>query len=225
MITSATLFNFQRQYCAYYRTLEEDFVATEKYLTVNKDNFSAYSNEFVKLLQATCSELDVMLKGLCRLIDPKFKGETINTYCKCILDSNPHFVRANVSLIRVQEIMLAPWGEWHCTEKSVTNGKVVIEVDNPNWWTMYNKIKHDRTKVCPSSKKPYYKYANQENVLNALAALYIVISYILHMLCQYIRQEDASHFLTEWYTGSKLFNGGFAVTGISKIPNATSPWD
>ena len=43
------LFAYQRQFCAYYRVLEDDFCATEKYLTVNPDNYSAYSTEFLNV--------------------------------------------------------------------------------------------------------------------------------------------------------------------------------
>lgn len=217
MITVSTVFDFERQYCAYYRVLEDDFVATEKYLTVNPDNYSAYSNEFIKLLQSTCSELDVALKYMCNLIDPKFKGTTFPEYCKCILNRNPHFVRATVSLVRVQTIMLAPWMGWSYTEKTSKKGKKYVESINPEWWTMYNKIKHDRTATCPDSKKPYYKYANQENTLNALAALYVVLSCVMNEFCLHIESKDSAHFLTEWYKSSRLFTG-FLIARNNVIP-------
>lgn len=206
MITTGDVFDFQRQYCAYYHVLESDFIGTEKYLTVNPDNYTAYSDEFIKLIQAICSEIDVSLKYLCKLIDPTFRGSKFPDYKKCIISSNSFFSRANVSLVRVQNIMLAPWLMW---------GKYTEEeaaMSNFEWWKMYNKIKHDRTAVHPETKKPYYKYANQGNTLNALAALYIVISYTLFLLCRSIPTEDANYFITEWRNSSKLFTG-FMIAG------------
>lgn len=213
MFTVENAFDYQRQYCAYYRVLEDDFCATEKYLTVNPDNGDAYSNEFIKLLQATCSELDVTLKHLCSLIDPNFKGETFPEYCKCIIDSNNYFVRANVSLVRVQSMTVAPWFGWSYKEVKSSDGKIRIQSENPEWWKIYNKVKHDRTTKDPKTKKEYYKFANQRNTLNALAALYIVNSYALILLCKQLKPEDTEYFLNDWYKSCKLFTG-FLVAGI-----------
>lgn len=207
MITTSDVFDYQRQYCAYYHVLESDFIETEKYLSINPDNYAAYSDEFIKLIQAICSEIDVTLKYLCKLIDPTFNGSKFPDYKKCIISNNPFFSRANVSLVRVHNIMLAPWLMW-----GDFTDKEAVEF-NFEWWKMYNKIKHDRTDIHPKTKRPYYKYANQGNTLNALAALYIVISYTLFSLCNSIPQQDATHFITEWRDSSKLFTS-FLVAGI-----------
>lgn len=216
MITIKEIFDFQRQYCAYYHVLEADFVETEKYLTVNPDNYTAYSNEFINQIQAICGEVDVTLKYLCKLINPKFNGRTLPHYKECIMGSNPFFARASVGFVRVQDMMLTPWSAW---------GKVTEEDDavlSPEWWKMYNKIKHDRTAIHPETKKPYYKYANQGNTLNALAALYIVISYTLFILCQFVPEEDANYFINEWRNSSKLFNA-FVVRGVDQVIATMAP--
>jgi hypothetical protein len=73
---------------------------------------------------------------------------------------------------------------------------------------MYNKVKHDRIAIRPETNKPYYKYANQKNVLDALAALFIVDSYSFHLLYERMPDEQKDTlFLQEWYESSKLFSG------------------
>ncbi|WP_027216012.1 hypothetical protein [Butyrivibrio fibrisolvens] len=51
-----------RDYWNYYLKLEEEFIATEKYVEFHKDNYKTYSLEFLKLFQAVCSEIDVVGK-------------------------------------------------------------------------------------------------------------------------------------------------------------------
>lgn len=213
------LFAYQRQFCAYYRVLEDDFCATEKYLTVNPDNYSAYSTEFLKQIQAICSEIDVSLQFLCKLIKPGFNKDKFPYYCKCILTYNPLFPRANVSYIRVQNMMLTPWFGWKYIDPPANKPKAVLTSDNPEWWTVHNKIKHDRIALREGTGKPYYKYANQGNVLNALAALFIVDSYTLHLLCEGAPKDSAEHFLKDWYESSKMF-AGFLIGSPPKISRA-----
>ena len=39
MYSYADISSYYRKYCSYYQTLEADFVATERYLTIDEDNF------------------------------------------------------------------------------------------------------------------------------------------------------------------------------------------
>ena len=102
--------SFYKKFCSYYLALEADFLATERYLTIDKDNYTAFSNEYIKLIQAICSEIDVVAKHLCSHINPGFSGKTFPDYCKCILNSNPHFVKATVRYIYI--IISGPCS-WH----------------------------------------------------------------------------------------------------------------
>ena len=45
MYSYADISSYYRKYCSYYQTLEADFVATERYLTIDEDNFFAFSND------------------------------------------------------------------------------------------------------------------------------------------------------------------------------------
>ena len=212
-MTQSEMSRSHRQYREYYKILEEDFCATERYLYIDPDNFSGFSSEFIKLLQTICSEIDITLRFLCNLLDPCFKGNTFPEYCKCVLDKNPFFPRANVTIRKVDSLMLAPWLGWEYHQKTTKRGNVHIDATNPEWWTMYNKVKHDRIAIRPETNKPYYKYANQKNVLDALAALFIVDSYSFHLLYERTPNEQKdTHFLQEWYESGKLFSG-FVIAG------------
>lgn len=68
-------------------------------------------------------------------------------------------------------VVLQPFSNW----SAVPNYK------SPDWWSPYNKVKHDRLLN--------YKEANLKNVLNALAALYTLEQYFV----KYIGDRDGEY--------------------------------
>lgn len=55
---------FLINYWQYYKVLEDDFINVTKYIKLSEDNYSTYSDEFVKQLQAIGSEFDVICKEI-----------------------------------------------------------------------------------------------------------------------------------------------------------------
>ena len=53
---------FKKSYWNYFLELEEEFLLTQKYVTFDKLNFNTFSAEYIKLIQAVCSEIDVVAK-------------------------------------------------------------------------------------------------------------------------------------------------------------------
>lgn len=180
---------FHQRYWTYYMILEKEFLATERYLAIDSLNFAAFSNEYIKQYQTICSEIDVIAKSFCRELESGFKGSSINTYCKCIIDNNPDFMGRIVKL-RDRNITLKPWENWAYTMVTQRNGSSKPEADNPDWWQKYNKIKHNRTTINNETGLPYYKLANQKNVLNALAALYQLELYYYRLLHTKYYQDE-----------------------------------
>ena len=180
---------FHQRYWTYYMILEKDFLATERYLTIDPLNYGAFSSEYIKQYQAICSEIDVIAKSYCKELECSFNGKSINTYCRCIVDNNPDFANRTVKL-RDRDIQLTPWENWTYTMVSQKKGPPKPEADNPDWWNKYNKIKHSRTTTNNETGLPYYKLANQKNVLNALAALYQLELYYYRLLHQKHFQND-----------------------------------
>ena len=69
---------FVKSYWNYYIELEQQVWETRRFVDFNKKNNRTFSMEFLKLLQAICSEVDVTAKVIASYIDPSFTGNTIN---------------------------------------------------------------------------------------------------------------------------------------------------
>jgi hypothetical protein len=142
----------------YYLVLVQELSVVSNYIEFEEENYSTYSIELVKLLIAASSEVDVVLKQLCRLLDKKRKCENIEDYRKIIKSSNifKDFTSEKI-LISRQGLELHPWENWGDNK-------------NPYWWKAYNNVKHKRD--------VYFSDATLKNVLNAIAALLVCISYL-----------------------------------------------
>lgn len=64
---------FEKSYWNYFLELEDQFLATKRYVAFDAANFKAYSLEYLKLLEAVCSEIDIVGKEIAHQIDPGFK--------------------------------------------------------------------------------------------------------------------------------------------------------
>jgi len=155
-----------KDYFDYYLELENDLFDTESYVTIEEDNYKTYSIKYAKIYLSICSEIDCLLKEICRNINPSTNADKINLYYPIITTSFENFKQEAI-YYKKQKIELYPWEGWE-------------ESASPKWWTYYNKVKHQRLEKEPSTNIPYYKFANLENVLNALAALYVVEQYYMY---------------------------------------------
>lgn len=169
---------FTRVYWAHYIALEKEFSETFRYVSLAKDNYETYSEAYLKLLLQIGSELDIMLKIFCKLKEPTFKGEKISEYRSCINQHETSFATQKI-LVHALEDIIQPWKVW----KEKTNNRL-------DWWTVYNKVKHERTNIgqVENETKEYYKFANLKNCLYSLSALYQVNSYIYYQLAQ--KEQD-----------------------------------
>lgn len=144
---------FQRKYWRYYLVLEKRFIATTDYLELDPDNYEAFSNEFAALLQAIGAELDAFFKVYCDF--PPESHKNIGDYAKSILPSCPEIVNQEVAVAET-DIVLTPFLGWTQEKAKQTLA----------WWEAFDIIKHSRA----GNKK----LASQNNVLNALAALFLL---------------------------------------------------
>lgn len=170
---------FQQLYWKYYLNLENDFLATEKYVAIDADNKDAFSIEYMKILQMVCAEIDIVTKSFCKEIDASFKGDNINQYCKKITTEYTGFSKDSVRFL-LCNIDLKPWAGWTFVNKVTKDGKNKVDSENPSWWKDHNGIKHERTSF--KDGKQNYKKANQNNVINALAALFQMAMYFYNRL-------------------------------------------
>lgn len=174
-------------YWQFYLLLEKDFLSTKRYLEIDEFNRNAYSIEYSKQYQAICSEIDVFCKEFCKEIDSSFKGNNFSYYCKAITDNFTNFTETKIK-VKYLDKEICPWENWNYRFRINKNGRQSIVSNNPKWWTLYNYIKHQRTtKLKGYNDIPFYKYANQENVIYSLGALYI-----LEMACVELIREKSS---------------------------------
>lgn len=176
----------------YYLVLEKDFLEIERYvafdlgdnflysgnLVTDKGNSECFSNEFIKQYQAICSEVDVILKSICKEMNPNSIANDMEKYSDEVLNTWAAIVQQKV---KMKDIELQPFLNW----------TMQPQYKSPDWWTPYNKVKHNRL--------ANYKKANLKNTINALAGLYILEQYFVKYIGDRDNVEDVPNDI------SKLF--------------------
>lgn len=168
------------QFCDYYWVnyvaLEKDFLQICKYVALDVDNYETYSSEYLKLLLRIGSEVDIVLKEYCKILDSSFIGSTICDYRECILSHEPTYISQEV-MVNEGLIVLTPWD----------NRDVEGNFISPFWWSAYNKCKHNRVEegMIEGQIKDYYKFANLKYTLNALAGLYQTYIYVYKKIAEF----------------------------------------
>ncbi|MCH8942889.1 MAG: hypothetical protein IIA48_10700 [Bacteroidetes bacterium] len=142
-------------YWNFFLALEKDLNNVSRYIEFSESNWDTYSIELVRLLLTVSSEVDVLLKELCLLLDTNSNANNINDYKTRIKSKLPAFIEEKVFINRYG-LNFKPWSNWRGN-------------DNPIWWCSYNHVKHKRNQ--------FYKDANLKNILNAFGALLITNLY------------------------------------------------
>lgn len=147
----------------FFLAIEEDLEKLTRYVEFSEDdNMNTYSIQLSYILLSSCSEIDVLLKAICNLLDKKRKSENIDSYRLIIQKTIPEFITEEICIGRYK-IFRKPWNEWKDNSTS-----------NPDWWIAYNNVKHHRDK--------YYSEANLKNTISAVGALSIVVLYYYKLL-------------------------------------------
>ena len=139
----------------YFLAIERDLEKLSRFVEFSTDNWTTYSLEMARIILAAASDIDVLLKALCKRVSPSAKAATINKYMDVINKTFPDIPMFEATLPR-WGLNLTPWSNWASNEV-------------PVWWTANNKVKHHRDKQ--------YHRANLHNTLNAVAALYVINLY------------------------------------------------
>ena len=173
-----TLPQFIKNYWDYYLELEDQLLSTKKYVDFDKSNFKTFSIEYLKLLQAACSEIDVVAKILADYCDSSFKklqNINIQKWGLVIQQTFPDI--ENISVSFINDTVITPWQNWEYEKYTDHNNKQRYRLKKgkatPTWWTAYNEVKHERTTTDKNGRSNYSK-ANLENLTSAMAALFII---------------------------------------------------
>ncbi len=168
----------------YYLAIEDDLKNLARYIDFSDSNYLTYSIELARILQITCSEIDVVSKLLCEKIDSSKKYIDINDYKKQLSNSIPSIITEKVYSKRYW-LELNPFINW--------NNNI-----NPDWWSSYNLVKHKRN--------INFHEANLKNVLNAVAGLLIIIvNYYLKDFSSNNNIKDLFHDISNNSKESEFF--------------------
>lgn len=156
--------DFKNTYWNYYIQIEKDFFETAPYCNISESNNNSFSIKYLQLHLSICSEIDTICKSLCKRINSSLNLSKcgISDYIKILNSSYRTFSEETVNLSGYKYRIVQPW-------------KGIDKEHIPNWWNVYNDIKHHRDTI--KNNKNIYEYANQKNVIEALCALYVLIQY------------------------------------------------
>lgn len=139
----------------YFLAIESDVDALSRFIEPCEDNYDTYSQELARILMASSSEVDVLLKGICEQIDSAKKADNIGKYEVIIRNRLSQIVNFKLQIPR-WGLELTPWIDWSANNP-------------PLWWTACNKVKHNRDTE--------YRKACLKHTLNSVAALFIANLY------------------------------------------------
>lgn len=139
----------------YFLSLEERFIALSRYIEIDDRNDETFSSEIALMYMASCSEFEVVAKQLCVLLGSEDALKNIFRISKCLKERIPDIFDQQVTL-NLYGLTFNPLGE-------------MSESSTSDWWTCYNKVKHDRSN--------FYHKANLLNLILSMCALQIVSYY------------------------------------------------
>lgn len=155
---------FVKYYWKHYKFLEKQFLDTERYVAIEKDNYAVYSNEFLNLFVLICNEYDAITTEYCNSIKESKRQLNMLEKNKLLSENIQDFKDLSISTkYKYDNIKILPFSKF-VTEKTY------------EWWQAYNLVKHKRSNIDSETKKPNYYKANLKNVLTALSALYIILN-------------------------------------------------
>lgn len=171
---------FEKSYWNYFLELEKQLLSTRRYVAFDVANYKTYSMEYLKLIEAVCSEIDVVGKEIAHQIDPSFNvsdnSSTIQKWWYIIQD---WYTEENVEPIKMLDgLEFSPWDGYRIEEFVDKRGakrlRLAESSKTPYWWTSYNKVKHNRTLDDPETQEQYFHRANLGNLCHAFSALYLL---------------------------------------------------
>lgn len=163
----------------YYLLLEEDFMGTTRYVELDQANFNTFSKEYYKMFMSICMESEALMKAISGVGGNAYSN--IGIFGAGVLNKYPDIINKEVN-VNYTNIILKPYSGWLATAARKTL----------NWWDAYDDAKHDR--VAMDSK------ANLENVINALAGLYILEYLYLNEIVDVENEPNVPDELSRLFT-------------------------
>ena len=84
----------------YFLAIEKDIENLSRYIEFSDANLGTYSIELTHILLSASSEVDVIMKQLCTLVDPNQTTKNINDYKSVIQTHLNSFINEEISIDR-----------------------------------------------------------------------------------------------------------------------------
>lgn len=175
-------------YWGYYLSIEKMLEKTRQYVSPSFNNKDTYSDEFAKIILLSCSEIDSLLKYLCKLkrINKNGKHYNMQDYAKLLKKIN-----------NIKDIGYCPFYNSSLKEEAlVVYPFATLEQEknyaNLVWWKDYQSIKHNRIENA--------ELGNLHNAVSAIIAHYIILKYAM----EYIDNKESRDFVKNTYSSYYL---------------------
>ena len=175
-------------YWSYYCIIEKMFINTIQYVSPSITNKKTYSDEYAKIILLCGSEIDSILKLICKLkrIKPQGRDYSMNDYSLMI---------DNEEAIKLQSYCpecMTTTKEKFLVSSPFKDIKTGIQYSGLDWWKNYQSLKHNRMK---NAKK-----GNLQTTVNLLTAHYILIRHLINYLgknygIDYVKKHNISNIL------------------------------
>ena len=198
-----------------YAQLEKELEELSYYITFDRNQLKVYSIKISELLLRTVSEIENISKALCKRENIKFYDK--KKHIRQIVYFNDYYEKLEELFLlskkyisfdlencnqNIFDIKLSPFRK---DKMFKVNWK---EKNIWSWYHAYNKIKHDRVK--------YYKYANLECLINALAALFLLNILYLDKVFYSKEAYDTEYVINKIESFSKVFSVDYTVAVSSE---------
>lgn len=186
-------------YWNYSELLNGDLGNTTRFVEPTKDNYNTYSLEYTRIILSACSEIEVICRLICEMVDNGNDYTSPNSsmkmkdISKTLLIRFPNIYKAKQNLLYKHEIVY-PFKEWE-------NG-----IQPLSWWNDYNNIKHYR--------HDYFSKSTLINAINSVAALMILNSYLYELV-------TGNHAPSTNRMG--MFSNCYSYKGIAVLPTEKLP--
>lgn len=175
-------------YWSYYKSIENMFINTIQYVSPSVTNKKTYSDEYAKIILLCGSEIDSILKLICKLknIKPTGRDYSMNDYSNYISKSNilknECYCPTCMTTTKEKFIMVALFQDI----------KTGVIYSNLEWLRCYQLLKHNRMK---NAKK-----GNLYNAVSLLIAHYVLIRHLIDYLgknygIEYVKEHNVSSVL------------------------------
>jgi hypothetical protein len=155
-----------------YKLIEKDLLRLFEYIEPRDDNIAVYSHRTYELLLRASTEFETNCKRILEVNGYSKRGDLNIREDYSRINRSSRLAEYSVSLVEwyPEPIVLKPFNEWSRGYRPLT------------WYRSYNDVKHDRNSN--------FRRASLDNVLNAIAGLYVVL---FSQFCCHKRQDETEH--------------------------------